>query len=76
MDISVDYLCYFPFLQTVENGKVYYGKDNFIVTEDSIYGWLVCHDMETCFGTDAHIKTVDELERLYHESTGMFINDD
>lgn len=38
MNISTNYLRDHHFLRSVENGKVYYNKHNFIVTEDSIYG--------------------------------------
>lgn len=75
MNITAHFLQVYNFLQAVENGKVYYMKHDFILTYDEIYGWLVCHDMGTCFGTDCHIETIEELERLYYESTGLNLAD-
>lgn len=41
MNITEQYLIEHYFLQVVENRKTYYMKNNFILTEDPIYGWSV-----------------------------------
>lgn len=76
MNITEQYLIEHYFLQVVENRKTYYMKNNFILTKDPIYGWLVCHDMGGCFGTNCYIESTEELDRLYNESTGLNLEDE
>lgn len=66
MEISETYLISNGFEREDYCGKVFYHKDKYMITYDTIYGWMPCDNATHC--VSGHIETVEQLQRLMAEA--------